>query len=44
MICFASNPFSNLSNSNDLYECIKLLDLMVTHEYTICLLYTSRCV
>ena len=34
MICFASNPFSNLSNSNDLYECIKLLDLMVTHEYT----------
>ena len=34
MICFASNPFSNLSNSKDLYDCIKRLELLVTHEYT----------
>ena len=43
LIAQASNPFSNLSNTQDVYECVKLLDLVITHEYT-CLLYTSRCV
>ena len=34
LIVQASNPFSNLSNTHDVYECIKKLELVVTHEYT----------
>ncbi len=33
MICFASNPFSNLSNTRDIYEGVKQLELLVVHDY-----------